>query len=311
VSIRAVGVRAWEFRSGGNFRTSGSLRAPNHVNSSGLFRTRSAHQFPSAWTSCLSLMFFGLIVNHAQAQKTIAFVGVQYDQTDFSNTGLNIGQAGYWFPQFNAASPVSNRPTNENDRNALPSWAPINFTTDPADPTRTFSLDNGGVKSEGGDPTWNPLKLPNGEMGLSGSVVDPQTVNNSNNTINKIVLTPGVAGDPLPQSFLLHIVVDNTNHEHDPVNRIRPRGEGPTTSDTSVTLTPGSAAFNGIADVYTFRYTNWVANDFIKLQLSGAAPPATGAGFAGLMFDVVPEPSTCTLLVVGLFGLGSMSRRRD
>jgi hypothetical protein len=270
------------------------------------FSTRHKSKWP---TLGLALVFTVLIIRSAEAQKTITFVGVQYDQTDFSNTGLNIGKAGYWFPQFNAASPVNDRPTNENDRNALPSWAPINFTTNPADPTRTFSLDNGGVKSEGGDPAWNTLKLPNGEVGLSGSVVDPQTVNNSNNTINKIVLTPGTAADPLPQSFLLHIVVDNTNHEHDPVNRLRPRGEGPTMPDTSVTLTPGAAAFNGAADVYTFQYTNWAANDFIKLQLSGSAAPATGAGFAGLLFDVLPEPD-CTLMALGAVVVSAVTLRR-
>jgi hypothetical protein len=218
------------------------------------------------------------------------------------NRGCGVGRAGQSLEVRRrgrlGTSPVSGRPTDENDRDVLPSWAPINFTTNPVDPTRTFSLDNGGVKSEGGDPTWNTFTLPNGEVGLSGSVVDPQTVNNSNNTINKIVLMPGVAGDLLPQAFLLHIVVDNTNHEHDPVNRLRPRGEGPTTADTGVTLTPGAAAFNGIADVYTFRYTNWEANDFIKLQLSGAAIPSTGAGFAGLMFDVVPEPASLMLALI-------------
>jgi hypothetical protein len=139
-------------------------------------------------------------------------------------------------------------------------------------------------------------------------VVDPQTVNNSNNTINKIVLMPGIPGDLLPQSVLLHIVVDNTNHEHDPVNRVRPRGEGPTTPDTSVTLTPGAVAFNGIADVYTFRYTNWEANDFIKLQLNGAASPATGAGFAGMMFDVVPEPASIVPAIFGAIGLMQFAR---
>jgi hypothetical protein len=241
-----------------------------------------------------------LISCPVDAAKTISFVGVQFDQTDYRSTGLNIGKAGFWFPQFDAPTPVSGRPTDENDRNSLPSWAPINFTTNFFDPTRTFSLDNGGVKSEGGDPTWNTLKLPDGTLGLSGSVVDPQTVNNSNNTINKIVLTPGVAGDPLPQTFLLHIVVDNTNHEHDPVNRLRARGEGPAQPDVSVTLNPGPAAFNGIADVYTFRYSGWEADDFIKLQLNGAAAPSTGAGFAGLMFDVVPEPSSAGLALLGV-----------
>ena len=251
------------------------------------------------WKSCwVAAALCVLIASSAEAQKTITFVGAKLDETDYSEAGLDLGNAGFWFPQFAAPSPVSGRPTDENDRNSLPSWAPINFTTNFLDPTRTFSLDNGGVKSEGGDPTWNTLTLPDGETGLSGSIVDPQTVNNSNNTINKIVFQLGV-----PESFLLHIVVDNTNGEHDPVNRLRARGEGPTTSDVSVALNPGAAAFNGIADVYTFRYDGWeAADDFIKLQLNGAAAPATGAGFGGLMFDVVPEPSSVALAIVGAIG---------
>jgi hypothetical protein len=241
--------------------------------------------------------------------RTITYVGVQHDQTNFSSSGLNLGRAGYWFPQFNAVSSVTGQPTNDNDRNALPAWAPLNFTTNPLDPTRSFSLDNGGVKSEGGDPTWNNFILPNGEAGLSGSVVDPQTVGNSNNTINKIVLTAGDANHPLPQTFLLSIVIDNTNHEHDPVNRLRPRGQSADgTVDIGVQLGAADLTFNGVADVYTFRYDGWQVNDFIKLQISGAGAPKTGAGFAGLMFDVVPEPCTGGMLVTALVALCGTSR---
>ena len=34
----------------------------------------------------------------ARAAATITYVGVIYDRTDFDR--LNIGNAGYWFPQF-------------------------------------------------------------------------------------------------------------------------------------------------------------------------------------------------------------------
>ena len=43
---------------------------------------------------------------------SITYVGVIYDRTDFDR--LNIGNAGYWFPQFGATSPVVTRPTGEN-----------------------------------------------------------------------------------------------------------------------------------------------------------------------------------------------------
>jgi hypothetical protein len=231
--------------------------------------------------------------------KSISYVSVAYDQTDFGSSGLDIGRAGYWFPQFAAAGAVAGRPTDENDRDALPAWAgPLNHVTSPFDPgfsTRTFSQDNGGVRSKGGQSSWNTFTLPSGETGLSGAIVDPQTVNNSNNTINRIFLNNGTAGDALPGSFLLHIVTDNTGGEHNPVNRLRPRGEGPTQTDVSVQLGAADLTFNGTADVYTFRYDGWEAGDWIKLQLNGGA---NGASVAGVLFDVVPEPTGPMMLAM-------------
>jgi hypothetical protein len=234
--------------------------------------------------------------------KTITFLGKTADQTNYSQSGLDFGKAGFWFAQFNATNEVSNRPTNENDRNSLPAWALMNFTTDVADPTRTFSLDSGGVKSEGGDLSWNNLRLPSGEVGLSGSVVDPQTANNSNNTVNRILLGAGV-----PQTFLLRIVVDNTNNEHDPANRINARGEVPAI-DMRINTT--ASDFNGVADVYTFVYDGWAAGDFIKLQFNSGSAVKT-AGFAGLMFDAVPEPSATGLAIVASIFIPLVTARSE
>lgn len=138
----------------------------------------------------------------AQATGTITYVGVIRDQTDFKR--LKIGKAGYWFPQFGAKSPVADRPTGENARDALPAWiVPLNHVTsilDPAFKTRTFSQD-GPARSMGGMQKWNQFALPNGETGRSGAIVDPFARKNSNNTINRIQLR-----DRVPTTFFFHVV---------------------------------------------------------------------------------------------------------
>jgi hypothetical protein len=224
----------------------------------------------------------------ARAAATITYVGVIYDQTDFDR--LNIGNAGYWFPQFDAASPVAGRPTGENARDALPSWAgPLNHATSILDPnfaTRTFSQD-GPDQSKGGQPTWNSLTLPDGEIGLSGAIVDPATRGNSNNTINRIQLNAGV-----PATFYFHVITDNTNFEHDPTNRLRARGSaGGLNVDPIAFPQTADLAFDGVADVYTFRFDGFAAGDFIKLQLNGDPAPKEGASFGGFMFDEVFAPT--------------------
>ena len=221
------------------------------------------------------------------AAATITYVGVIYDQTDLD--GLNVGNTGYWFPQFDAPAPVEGRPTGENVREALPSWAgPLNHATSIFDPnfgTRTFSQD-GPARSKGGQPAWNTFTLPDGEVGLSGAIVDPHTSGNSNNTINRIQLNAGV-----PASFYFHVVTDNTNFEHDPTNRLRARGDsgGVSIEADPYPQTP-DLIFNGIADVYTFRYDGFAAGDYIKLQLNGD-PDQEGASFAGFLFDETFEPT--------------------
>jgi hypothetical protein len=225
---------------------------------------------------------------HVLEAASITYIGVTYDRTDFDR--LNIGNAGYWFPQFGATSPVATRPTGENARDGLPTWAgPLNHATSPLDPnyaTRTFSQD-GPARSKGGQPTWDPFKLPSGETGLSGAIVDPHTRGNSNNTINRIQLNAGV-----PSSFYFHVVTDNTNFEHNPTNRLRARGNAAGV-DIEANTYPQTAqlSFNGIADVYTFRYDGFAGGDFIKLQLNGDPAPALGASFGGFLFDTLFEPN--------------------
>jgi hypothetical protein len=104
--------------------------------------------------SKLLVAVFGMALSLAAGRivdaASITYIGVIYDRNDFDR--LNIGNAGYWFPQFGATSPVATRPTGENARDALPAWAgPLNHVTNPLDPsysTRTFSQD-GPARSKG------------------------------------------------------------------------------------------------------------------------------------------------------------------
>jgi len=121
--------------------------------------------------------------------------------------------------------------------------------------------------------------------------VDEWATDNSNNSVNRIQFGTGI-----PSSFLLRLVVDNTNLEHDPVGTLRARSESGGQADAS------PLTFNGVADVYTFRYDGCVAGDFIKIRLnSGVAGEAPSIG--GIMFDLVPptlsiQPTNNTQLIV-------------
>ena len=158
--------------------------------------------------------------------------------------------------------------------------------------------------AKGGESNWASLTTPEGfggsGTGLSGALVDPRATNNSNNTISDMPILAGA-----PSSFLLHVITDNTNLEHDPLNKIRAREDVGGEDSQASNLT-----FDGSPDVYTFRYDGVVAGDAIKIQLnSGVAGEAPS--IAGIMIDVViPEPTSAALLVLGSLGLISRRRRR-
>ena len=104
-------------------------------------------------------------------------------------------------------------------------------------------------------------------------------------------------GSDVPQEFLLHLVVDNTavTNLHRDAGRVEARGAFPARSNgTNVNnqVNPGVGGFNGIADVYTWRYNGWLPGEILKLRFNSGVIGERG-GFAGVMFDVtIPEPSS-------------------
>ncbi|QEG33190.1 hypothetical protein [Bythopirellula goksoeyrii] len=234
-----------------------------------------------------AMVILAIFVSRVSGEETITYVGVIRDSTNFKKLG--IGKAGYWFPQFAAEDPVSGRPTGENARNALPAWAgPLNHATqiwDLAFWTRTFSQDGPG-RSKGGQAEWNDFVLPNGQRGRSGAIVDPYAYKNTNNSVNRIQL-----GEGTPDVFFLHIVTDNTNGEHNPTNRLRARGNAKDVDLEPMSVPPDDALkFNGVADVYTFRYEGFQSGDFIKIQLNGDSKQ--GPSIGGILFDTKFLPPT-------------------
>jgi hypothetical protein len=78
--------------------------------------------------------------------------------------------------------------------------------------------------------------------------------------VNRIAL-----GSDTPLSFILSILVDNSNMEHNAVNRITARGQtatgDPVEPDVSPEMT--EASFNGKADLY--RLVLWSVGFFTKI----------------------------------------------
>jgi hypothetical protein len=237
----------------------------------------------------------------AQAQS-VTFVS-STTGSDYSDSGLDLGNQGFWFANFGATTPQDGQPINANEASSLPSWLTVNPT-----PDTTFAAT---ATTSGGHTPWAFLTLPDGTNGLSGAVVDSNTANNSNNSVRMLQLGPGA-----PRKFLLHVVTDNTNGEHDPASRLRARYEQTGSFDVSAVNTPPGlgANMNGSPDVYTWMYDigggGLPAGAFIKLQLnSGNA--LEQASIAGFMVDNVPEPTSTLLLILGAVGFGCTWRRRS
>jgi hypothetical protein len=244
-------------------------------------------------TLCVTLALGWTTISQAQSVTFISST----TSSDYSDSGLNIGNAGYWFANFNASTPQTGQAINANEASSLPSWAAINPT-----PDTTFAIT---ATTSGGQSNWATLTLPDGTTGLSGAVVDSNTANNSNNTIRMLQLLPGH-----PRDFYLHIVTDNTAGQHDPASRLRARAENTGMYDVSAVNTPpGLAAnMNGAPDVYTWRYDNITGAAFIKLQInSGNA--LEQASIAGIMFDYIPEPSSAVLVMFGMASVAGCRRR--
>ncbi len=233
--------------------------------------------FRYLFTIVVALLFatatFGETITYVRKVSTTNFFG--------------WGQAGFYFPQFAATSNVGPKRTDDNMQFYVPNWLEFNFN--PWDTGTTFSADKPdcfdncsgrGVYTRGGYTNWDSFILPNGFSGRSGSIVDEQAENNTNNTVNQIYMKTGV-----PPSFCMHIVTDNTANAHNSADSIVVRGGRPDQGSFDPRSTVPGPSFDGNTDVHTFRFDNFLPNDFIKIRLNSGTP-GMAPGFGGLMFDL-------------------------
>lgn len=218
----------------------------------------------------------------APGDATITYVR-KVSTTNF----LGWGQDGFYFPQFAASSIVGPKRTDDNMQFYVPNWLEFNFdcwdlekTTFSADKPDCFDDCKGrGVYTRGGYNHWDAFTLPNGFSGPSGSIVDEKAENNTNNSVNQIYLKAGV-----PVSFCLHLVTDNTAFAHNSAQSITVRGGRPGQGSFDPSAPVPDLSFDGATDVHTFRFDNFLPDDFIKIRLNSGMP-GMDPGFGGLMFD--------------------------
>jgi hypothetical protein len=245
----------------------------------------------------------------------------------------------YWFANFQtgALTPVTGAGMDSNEARNLPSW--IHLETRPA--CKGFADDcttadativsgysftetglGGGSSSTGGQAGFNDLTLPDSTFGRSGQAVDTGSGVGTTTSMAALRILAGA-----PESFRMWVVVDNgVDPNFNSQARLRvnlrdttgPPGFGDASAAVEAEALPGGfrlitagsdpRANNGVADAWSFKLSGVNLHDRINIRPSSAG--GDFGAFAGIMIQVVPEPSSVMLLMLGAVGTLISMRRR-
>jgi hypothetical protein len=295
--------------------------------------TRTTKRKFSWFVTCAGAAFCVSLLHPVQAQNSVVWEASQslIDTTNYAGLAPY-----YWFANFNNSTPATGAAMNQNEARNLPSW--LHFQTNP-----TFiGKDDGGVNNDattrtgfsftesppngatsiGGQSGYNLLTLPNGTTGRSGNAVDSLSTTGNTSSMASLRILPGA-----PSAFRIWMVTDNgsgTNFHSQIRMRVNLRNtNGPPLFDGDLDQQEGEAlptgmrigqipqGINGTADAWAFRVSGANANDILTLRPTSAGGiPGSLPGFAGFMIQVIPEPSSALLLIVGMTVAGFVSRRR-
>jgi len=232
--------------------------------------------------------------------------------TDLSASGLNLGTAGYWFFNFDQSANTGSSPIFGEVR-SLPSWISVN--TDPNAAPVDHTLSNGSViHTSSGGQGYDTLTLPEASgplTGQTGALIATGSAGDSENVFEDMYL-----GADTPAQFWMHIVLDNTNGAHDLDRRLKFRGKEETgTREINMRLNnlSGSSSTtptDGNTDVYSFLMEDWGEGDELRMQIRGFGG-FNDRSITGIMFDVVPEPTSVLLLGMGAMSFCCVRRRRS
>lgn len=153
-----------------------------------------ARMDPLSKFALVAFLFF-LFGSGMRGNAAVVYFAGTLTSSNYSDSGSDLGNTGYWFANFNRVGGSNTAPPNQNEVKSLPAYASLSFG-----PT---------IDSAGGFGGYADLTLPNGQVGNSGAL----EMNNAPGNVagrRQTYLTLSF-GSGVPEKLRLGVVIDNSD----------------------------------------------------------------------------------------------------